>query len=211
MIRKHVAAMFVATLAALVGTACVIQNENNNDNSPTQVTEVKPPTPAPTPSASPTPGGQQGQGPIVACKVNFFVGSPGAGNKTLVVGEKGAITMSPLNAQGQDPCEGIPNSQCTLYSQADAKWTGGTGVGGSCSGTAGPVVASTAWSDETFNRNLEGCKAGDFEVTAVFRDTIPCSLVGKVVPAGAQGTFIEGLGSWGGRFRRFVQSGTVTP
>lgn len=156
----------VAAAGLLVTAACFdsltvdqVQDQNHHNT----VQEAKP---SPVPSASPSPGGVQGAGPIVSIKVTFSDGSPGAGDKTLVVGEQGVITASPLNAAGIDPCKGIPNSQCTLYGQADIEWKPGDGV--SVTDCSSVVQAKDA-GEEAYNLDLKACNAGSFEVFAVFR------------------------------------------
>lgn len=179
-IRKSLALAFVATLALLVSNACfdsftVDQAQDQNHHN---VTEAKP---SPSPSASPSPGGQQGLGPIVGLKVNFLDGAPGAGDKVLKVGEKSTVTASPLNAAGQDPCKGITNEACTLYSQSDIAWVAvSTGVTGDCAIT-GTVVAATDAGAEKYNRDVKACAEGAFTITAIFRSTISGSLSGTVV------------------------------
>jgi hypothetical protein len=146
-------------------------------------TQNAPPPPAPSPSAS--PGAQQGEGPIVAIKVSFFAGSPGSGDKTMTVGEKGSITATPLNAQGIDPCEGVPNSECTIYSQTDIAWVDGLGASQS---DPAAVIKTSEFAGEAYNRNVEAQNPGQATISAVFRGgvTVPPGSILITVEAAPQ-------------------------
>lgn len=174
--RKHLALMFLATFVAIVGTACL--DLPGSSTSTTVITNTNTNTQGnpPAPSGSPSPG--VGQGVIRSIKVTFIDGSPGAGDKTLTVGEKGTITATPLDANGVDPCKGIPNSSCVAYTQADIAWSNGPGVTADCSG----VVQASDAGEEAYNLDLKACNPGTFTVYAVFKGgLITGSLAGTVI------------------------------
>lgn len=171
--------ILAAVMAALTG-ACGHFPWENPVSGPSQNQDVDvnvnigQPAPAPSPSASPNSAG-----PIVRLKITFFTDN-GNGDKTLVVGQKGTITATPLDANGVDPCKGVEN--CPVYGQSDIRWiVPAPGVAeDACDANA--IIAASAVEEERFNQDLLACNSGTFTISAIFKESVPGALTGTVVP-----------------------------
>lgn len=133
-------------------------------------------TPLPNASPSPLPPGAVDK-VIVGLTVTEIGGD---GQRTFAVGENAALTATPRNRDGQDPCSGFPTlTACGAYTEQDIRWFAGAGVVTECTSTTG-IVCDLGPSDTNYNRRFRTLRAGSFTYSAQFRDQSPVSFTGTV-------------------------------
>lgn len=139
----------------------------------TQVVNLGQPLPNATPS--PTPGSADKT--IVSMTVTEIGGD---GQKLFAVGERFALTGTPRNADGDDPCTGFPSlSACGAYTESDIQWYAGAGVTTDCA-SATAIVCDLGAGATNYNRNFRALRAGSFVVNAQFKSVAPSSFAGTV-------------------------------
>lgn len=136
-------------------------------------------TPLPNgPGASPTPIPPGAVDKTIVSMTVTEIG--GDGQRTFEIGETHALTATPRNRDGVDPCIGFPTlTACGAYTEQDIRWFAGTGVVTDCTSTTG-IVCDLGPSDTNYNRRFRALRAGSFTYSAQFRDQSPVSFTGTV-------------------------------
>lgn len=133
-------------------------------------------TPVPNATPSPGPGGAADK-VIVGSKVTEIGGD---GQKQFSVGERFALTLTPVNAEGKDPCVGFPSlAACGAYTEQDVQWALGAEVSQDCN-SASAIVCDLGPGETNYNRNFRALRAGSFTVFGRVKDTAQSSFTGSV-------------------------------